>query len=59
MPAVPHNLRAIDGAPDAPRLVRLHIGLENAEDLIEDLESALSVLLSASGESGAHPSSDD
>lgn len=59
MPAVPHHLRAIDGASDAPRLVRLHIGLENAEDLIEDLDSALSVLLYASGESGSHPTSDD
>lgn len=42
MPAVPHHLRAGDGDPDAPRLVRLHIGLESAHDLIEDLEAALS-----------------
>lgn len=43
MPAVPHHLRAVDGARDAPRLVRLHVGLESSRDLIGDLESALSV----------------
>ncbi|MBT2484017.1 MULTISPECIES: PLP-dependent aspartate aminotransferase family protein [unclassified Microbacterium] len=42
MPAEPHHLRADDGAPDAPRLVRLHVGLESAGDLIEDLDSAFS-----------------
>jgi cystathionine beta-lyase len=44
MPAVPHHLRTLDGAPDAPRLVRLHVGLESARDLIDDLDSALRAL---------------
>jgi cysteine-S-conjugate beta-lyase len=41
MPAVPHHLRAARGSLSAPRLVRLHIGLESADDLIDDLDAAL------------------
>lgn len=41
MPAVPHHLRALDGSPDAPRLVRLHVGLEDPHDLGDDLLAAL------------------
>lgn len=41
MPAVPHALRAMPASPEAPRLVRLHIGLEHADDLCEDLDQAL------------------
>ncbi|WP_405444652.1 PLP-dependent aspartate aminotransferase family protein [Streptomyces achromogenes] len=41
MPAVPHHLRALAIPADAPRLVRLHIGLENPRDLCDDLASAL------------------
>ncbi len=41
MPAVPHHLRSQDGAPDTPRLVRLHIGLEDPRDLCDDLQAAL------------------
>ncbi|MCU7373781.1 cystathionine beta-lyase [Paucibacter sp. O1-1] len=42
MPAVPHHLRALAGPADSPRLVRLHIGLESADDLCNDLACALS-----------------
>jgi cystathionine beta-lyase len=41
MPAVPHHLRALAAPDDAPRLVRLHIGLEDPADLCNDLDSAL------------------
>lgn len=44
MPAVPHHLRAHAAAPDAPRLVRLHIGLEDPIDLCNDLARALSAM---------------
>ncbi|MES2937791.1 MAG: PLP-dependent aspartate aminotransferase family protein [Pseudomonadota bacterium] len=40
MPAVPHHLRALGGPADAPRLVRLHIGLEDPGDLCQDLADA-------------------
>lgn len=41
MPAVPHALRALAMPSDAPRLVRLHIGLEAPQDLCDDLAAAL------------------
>ncbi|GGQ35829.1 hypothetical protein GCM10010140_77200 [Streptosporangium pseudovulgare] len=44
MPAVPHHLRALAAPADAPRLVRLHIGLESPRDLCDDLSAALSAL---------------
>jgi len=44
MPAVPHHLRAVDGSADVPRLVRLHIGLEDARDLCEDLGAAMAMM---------------
>lgn len=44
MPALPHNLRATEVLPDVGRRVRLHIGLENAGDLCDDLDGALSKL---------------
>jgi cystathionine beta-lyase len=44
MPAVPHHLRAADGAADAPRRVRLHVGLEDPADLRADLERALAAI---------------
>lgn len=44
MPAVPHHLRALAGADDAPRLVRLHIGLEDPGDLCEDLAGAIAAM---------------
>lgn len=40
MPAVPHHLRALSLPADAPRLVRLHIGLEHPSDLCADLDQA-------------------
>ncbi len=40
MPALPHRLRAQGGQSDDGRLVRLHIGLENAADLRDDLARA-------------------
>lgn len=42
MPAIPHSLRSVERLPNAGRLVRLHIGLEDPEDLIDDLAQALS-----------------
>ncbi len=44
--AVPYDLAAMRGgrAPYAGTLVRLSIGLESADDLIADLEQALSAL---------------
>ncbi|MEU6739615.1 trans-sulfuration enzyme family protein [Streptosporangium sandarakinum] len=44
MPAVPHHLRALAAPADAPRLVRLHIGLESPRDLCDDLAAALAAL---------------
>ncbi|WP_142907640.1 PLP-dependent aspartate aminotransferase family protein, partial [Klebsiella pneumoniae] len=41
MPAIPHHLRALSVQPDAGRLVRFHIGLENNNDLCADLNQAL------------------
>jgi cystathionine beta-lyase len=41
MPAIPHKLRALNAQPDTGRLLRLHIGLENADDLCADLAQAL------------------
>ncbi|MES2888384.1 MAG: PLP-dependent aspartate aminotransferase family protein [Pseudomonadota bacterium] len=41
LPAVPYSLRHLDVLPDAGRLVRLHVGLENPADLMADLEQAL------------------
>jgi cystathionine beta-lyase len=42
MPAIPHHLRSLTIQPDDGRMVRLHIGLEDAADLCGDLEQALS-----------------
>ncbi len=44
MPAIAHHLRALAVQPDAGRLVRVHIGLEDAEDLCADLQQALARL---------------
>lgn len=44
MPAVPHHLRALVLPDDVPRLVRLHIGLESAQDLCADLARALAAM---------------
>lgn len=44
MPAIPHRLRSLVRQPDAGRLVRLHIGLEDPRDLIDDLAQALTRL---------------
>lgn len=41
LPAVPHHLRTLSVLPDEGRLVRLHLGLEDPEDLREDLARAL------------------
>lgn len=41
MPVIPHYLRALKTQSDAGRLVRLHIGLENPDDLCADLAQAL------------------
>jgi cystathionine beta-lyase len=41
LPAIPHAHRGLHPQPDAGRLVRLHIGLEDPADLIADLEQAL------------------
>ncbi len=40
MPAIPHHLRTLPVLPDEGRLVRLHIGLEHADDLCADLGQA-------------------
>lgn len=40
-PAIPHARRGLERQPDEGRLVRLHIGLEDPEDLIADLAGAL------------------
>jgi len=44
LPAVPYHLRTLSVLPDEGRLVRLHVGLEDAEDLRGDLAQALSRL---------------
>ena len=41
MPAIPHHLRAEKHMPDEGRLVRFHVGLEDADDLCRDIEGAL------------------
>ncbi len=41
LPAVPQARRGLHHQPDEGRLVRFHIGLEDPEDLIGDLASAL------------------
>jgi cystathionine beta-lyase len=41
LPAVPYDLRQLATLPDEGRLVRLHVGLEDAEDLCSDLDQAL------------------
>ncbi|MEC5160861.1 MULTISPECIES: trans-sulfuration enzyme family protein [unclassified Janthinobacterium] len=40
MPALSHRLRAQEALPDDGRLVRIHVGLEDARDLREDLAQA-------------------
>ena len=44
LPAVPHVRRGLDPQPDDGRLVRLHIGLEDPDDLMADLAGALEQL---------------
>ncbi len=44
MPAIPHHLRALAVQADEGRLVRVHIGLEDADDLCADLRQALAML---------------
>ena len=44
MPAIPHQLRTNATLPNEQRLVRLHIGLEDPDDLRQDLASALKQL---------------
>lgn len=44
MPAIPHHLRALKVQPDEGRLVRLHIGMEDPEDLCDDLARALAAI---------------
>jgi len=41
MPAIPQARRSLQPQPDDGRLVRLHIGLEDPDDLIADLGAAL------------------
>lgn len=40
LPAVPYHLRTLSVLPDQGRLVRLHLGLEDAGDLRDDLAQA-------------------
>jgi len=40
IPAIPHHLRSITVLPNEGRMVRLHIGLEDKNDLCADLEQA-------------------
>lgn len=42
LPAVPYALRGLPALPDEGRLVRIHLGLEDAGDLEADLAQALS-----------------
>ncbi|GLX78261.1 cystathionine beta-lyase [Thalassotalea insulae] len=44
MPAVPHHLRATTTQKHQKRLVRLHIGLEDKQDLCDDLQRAFKTL---------------
>ena len=44
MPAIPHAQRGLVMQPDSGRLVRLHVGLEDAQDLCEDLARSLPLL---------------
>ncbi len=44
IPAIPHARRSLDPQPHDGRLVRLHIGLEDPDDLIADLATALAAL---------------
>lgn len=44
LPAVPYHLRTLSVLPDDGRLVRVHVGLEDAEDLRRDLAAALTCL---------------
>lgn len=44
VPAVPHALRTLSVLPDAGRLVRIHVGLEDPDDLCADLAQALARL---------------
>ena len=44
MPAIPYARRSLATQPDEGRLVRLHIGLEDPDDLIADLATALQTL---------------
>lgn len=44
MPAIPQHLRALRVQPDKGRLVRLHIGLANPEDLCDDLHRAFAAM---------------
>ena len=44
MPAIPHHQRALQVLPDEGRLVRLHIGLEHADDLCDDLAQAFALM---------------
>lgn len=45
MAAIPHHLRSQGMMPDEGRLVRLHRGLEDPEDLCMELQQALEKLL--------------
>lgn len=44
MPAIPHHQRALQVLPDEGRLVRLHVGLEHADDLCGDLAQAFAAM---------------
>lgn len=44
LPALPYNLRTLSVLPDEGRLVRLHVGLEDAQDLRDDLAQALTMI---------------
>ncbi len=44
IPAVPQARRELEPQPDEGRLVRLHIGLEDADDLTADLRESLAML---------------
>jgi cystathionine beta-lyase len=44
MPAIPHAQRGLAVQPDSGRLVRLHVGLEDAQDLCDDLAQALDMM---------------
>lgn len=44
MPAIPHHLRALAVQPDAGRLVRLHVGLADPDDLCKDLRQAFACM---------------